>query len=1015
MSHPVGFPRAADLEEKRSWLRRADLDAPRRAFALPAEQCVRLPFCRIRELGRFWDGAPTSGYRILHERMQAALSGFYERGCSVAFVLSGDVDAVQVHVGINAPSPGSEALLRRMLGSLFPGVGLAPGDDAGLAARTMGLGHCVAMTGIPALPPRGERHVEDRDRTDRLVRGMSGTRWGYLVLARPLPLEDVTAWFELLGEEQKWTVAEYMRPGVSGVERENNPAAEHYVKLLKMSRERFASGRANGMWETKTYLFADSEATLHRGRAALMAAFSGPEEVPQPLRLHPCVVHPSGPQVPSSVLNTAELATLMLLPSEEAPGYRVRRFARFASDLPKAGDAQTLAVGRTVLPSGAMGAWLEIPVRDLTKHAFVGGQTGAGKTTAVMFLLSQLWREHRVPWLVIEPKEDYRSFLASDFGDDVRVLTLGDERVAPLRFNPLMAQPGASVQAHVGFVRALFSAAFVLYPPMPYVLDQALHRVYERMGWDLVSNRNRRGEGARAFPTISDLVQEVEAVIQEAGYDRELTMNIRAGLVARLNGLRLGTKGRMLDVRQGLSLEELVAKPTILETGNIGDPEEAAFLLGSILVAIYEHRKAQGKSDGLQHLLVLEEAHRLLQNAAAAEAGPDKATMRAAAIERFCEILAEMRAYGQGVVVCEQIPTKIVPDVVKNSSLKLLFRTPAKDDRDLVGAAMNMDEPQKAYVASLCPGEAVASAEATDRPFLIRVPDATRQTRANERPSERDIAEHMRKGFYAGSSARLEPFEACKECSLKAMCGDVQPVVRTWLATSPGQSALSRMNVAVITGERVVQAWGEFVAAVGSLFPKSDLRFAIGAGLCAAHHASERNHEAKGRLFNWPFGTVDGLAASFSRACQKLAKTLVAPDGGDSTGLEQEVAAYRQAYHAACKEARASHCLCEPCTGQCLYRLEVGQLVADPSLSRHFLALASDLPADEDTAALAELAVRAARCIVPDGNPAALLAVSRCFAGQALARLDLPAHEVEELGVAIATALEPLTQDGKSE
>ena len=85
-------------------------------------------------------------------------------------------------------------------------------------------------------------------------------------------------------------------------------------------------------------------------------------------------------------------------------------------------------------------------------------------------------------------------------------------------------------------------------------------------------------------------------------------------------------------------------------------------------------------------------------------------------------MLAEIRAYGEGIVVAEQIPAKLVPDVVKNTALKVVHRLPAQDDRQLVGAAMNLDEDQSRQVVSLRPGVAAVFADGMDRPLRIRVP-----------------------------------------------------------------------------------------------------------------------------------------------------------------------------------------------------------------------------------------------------------------------------------------------------
>src|SRR5690606_7292116 len=70
----------------------------------------------------------------------------------------------------------------------------------------------------------------------------------------------------------------------------------------------------------------------------------------------------------------------------------------------------------------------------------------------------------------------------------------------------------------------------------------------------------------------------------------------------------------------------------------------------------------------------------------------------------------------------EQIPTKLVSDVVKNTALKVVHRLPAEDDRQLVGAAMNLSEEQSRQVVSLPPGDAAVFADGMDRPLRVRVP-----------------------------------------------------------------------------------------------------------------------------------------------------------------------------------------------------------------------------------------------------------------------------------------------------
>jgi uncharacterized protein len=152
--------------------------------------------------------------------------------------------------------------------------------------------------------------------------------------------------------------------------------------------------------------------------------------------------------------------------------------------------------------------------------------------------------------------------------------------------------------------------------------------------------------------------------------------------------------------------------------------------MGTLIIRIVEHlrlRARAGRRGGLRHVIVIEEAHRLLRAGREGRAS-------AHAVELFASMLAEIRAYGEGLVIAEQIPARLLPDAVKNTALKVVHRLPARDDRDLVGAAMNLDEDQSRQVVSLPPGVAAVFADGMDRPVRVRVPFGGDAERARPGP-----------------------------------------------------------------------------------------------------------------------------------------------------------------------------------------------------------------------------------------------------------------------------------------
>ena len=69
----------------------------------------------------------------------------------------------------------------------------------------------------------------------------------------------------------------------------------------------------------------------------------------------------------------------------------------------------------------------------------------------------------------------------------------------------------------------------------------------------------------------------------------------------------------MLDVQQSFAIEDLLQHPTVLELEGMGDDDDKAFLIGLLLIRLFEYTSKHGNKS-IQHLLVIEEAHRLLTN-----------------------------------------------------------------------------------------------------------------------------------------------------------------------------------------------------------------------------------------------------------------------------------------------------------------------------------------------------------------------------------------------------------------
>ena len=553
--------------------------------------------------------------------------------------------------------------------------------------------------------------------------------FGWLVIAEPLPTQVV--------DDERGKLAVRM-PMLR--KQENSEQSRLDLQRAEGRYRELTKVRVTGLWQVRV-LVGGETTTGARAAAALLCSASELDNVPYvlvPDRETGALSEiaevtrqlDDGSRAPFAASSELLLA-LARPPARELPGIRLVTPHRF-DVTPENSDDGGIPLGAVLDEAYRSAGPFTVPRATLNRHAFICGATGSGKSQTMRTLLEALSREDDpVPWLVIEPaKAEYARMAGRLAGvRDVTVIRPGDPDVAPASLNPLEPEPGFPLQSHADLVRALFLAAFEANEPFPQVLSRALTQVYTDAGWNLVTGKPRPGTKPKfhsddkdqsvvgRYPTLGELQHTTQNIVERIGYGKEVTADVRGFVDVRMGSLREGTPGRFFEGGHPLDIAKLLSCNVVLELEDITNDQDKAFLIGAVLMRIVEHlRVRHGHDDvsGLRHVTVVEEAHRLLKNVALGPA--------AAAVELFASLLAEIRAYGEGVVVVEQIPSKILPDVIKNSALKVMHRLPALDDRGVVGGTINLTPEQSELVVSFPPGVAAAAVDGMDRPVMLRVP-----------------------------------------------------------------------------------------------------------------------------------------------------------------------------------------------------------------------------------------------------------------------------------------------------
>lgn len=512
-------------------------------------------------------------------------------------------------------------------------------------------------------------------------------------------------------------------------------------------------------------------------------------------------------------MSSRELSLMAGVPQKEVVGLALREEVEFGLNIEDKMEEPILLghlVQSGVVLDGEDGS-PDIPVHFdksyFDKHIFITGVTGSGKTTTCQKLLL----ESKENFLVIEPaKTEYRILATTEF-QDMLVFTLGKETGAPFRLNPFEFFEGESITSRVDMIKASMEAAFDMEAAIPQILETAIYECYEDKGWDISSNLNRKfenpyGDGVRSFPTLSDLEKKVDKVVEAQGFEDRLKSEYIGSIHARLKGLTVGAKGMMLDTPRSIDFVELLERKVVLELENIKSASEKSLIMGFILANLSEAIKVKynEKHEQIEHVTLIEEAHRLLSRYM-----PGDSLNKKQGVEMFTDMLAEVRKYGESLIIVDQIPNKLTPEVLKNTNTKIVHKIFAQDDKEAIGNTMALKDEQKEYLSYLACGRAILMHPGLSKAVQVQI----LQTDANDTnripPEDKMLRERIieyycsiyRKGVLPG----LERFSNQPE----------KLIVSFYLEKMHAKSALMKDYHACIHMEKITRVFVEEVIDAG--------------------------------------------------------------------------------------------------------------------------------------------------------------------------------------------------------
>lgn len=433
----------------------------------------------------------------------------------------------------------------------------------------------------------------------------------------------------------------------------------------------------------------------------------------------------------TTILTTEEVSSYINLPQKPVPGISIVDYSENFSLTPQTlhKDKECIPVGKLVYSGTLSSISIKLPIDTLSRHTLVCGVNGSGKTNTVLNILQGMM-ETSHPFLVIEPaKTEYVDWAISynkkisDPKKQIKIFIPGCERYVKeglqpdkLRLNPFevinLGGNEMRVLSHIDRLKSIFATAFPMQDTiLPVVIEHLLYDLYTDV-CPMLDKENRMYM-KKGFPKLSNIdIDFIDNLMRNIGYAQENTQNFSAALRTRFKSLKFGWKGEMLNNPHlmDMSWRDLFGSPCIINLSYAGDDQDRAFIMALILQFLYEYRIAETETSGYsfndnkcRHLVVVEEAHRVMGKSYNTESPQYKSGLM------FSNFLSEVRAYGQGMMVVDQVPSRLIEDAIKNTNVKIVHKLVAADDAKVISECIGLTPEQQRVIPRLSIGQAVLS------------------------------------------------------------------------------------------------------------------------------------------------------------------------------------------------------------------------------------------------------------------------------------------------------------------
>jgi len=358
----------------------------------------------------------------------------------------------------------------------------------------------------------------------------------------------------------------------------------------------------------------------------------------------------------------------------------------------------------TIVENGREKRNFSLSLEDLSKHMFICGATGTGKSNFLQHFLINFTRRYKIPFMLVEFKGEYH-FLQRKI-DDLLIIRPGEN------FSINIFNPGSSLpEVHAERIFDILKSGKFLdensefSPQMEKVLVEILTKVCQN----------------KKFQSWQGFYDYCKGYAKNKKNEIPMLSQTIISITNRIRRFSLGSLKALFDTEHKIKTESLFKRNILIDLSSIirlgGEKEDALFFLNMILKYLWDKNLTRGAFNfqGIKHITIVEDTQYF---------APKDLTRKNKLTTYLEDIALLQRGTGECLISLATHPD-ISQEILANCGVLVCFKTHI--DKEFLCKLLNLDVEHEDYLSILKKGQCLVRVNSIERPFLLKVPYIPRE------------------------------------------------------------------------------------------------------------------------------------------------------------------------------------------------------------------------------------------------------------------------------------------------